>query len=186
MYSVPEEFAERLHQEFDGRLRIRWSRPEQAFVVEQRIARRLADSFPVLDDQDDLLRLRDGYIKVMSVNTGTRVPCPRKGCLVEFKLPTPFETWLMECPACKAAGYSHQHGMGFFELNDRLLEHLRALDPTKGASRRLRDKVDAANRRVHLGHDRLSDNLVEDVVSDNFIQIAGIPMTGYTGKEFTG
>lgn len=186
MYSVPTEFAERLHQEFDGRLRVRWSHAERAFVVEQKIARGLADQFPVLDDQDDLIRLRDGYIKVMSVNTGTKVPCPTKGCLSEFQLPTVFESWMLECARCKAKGYPYQHVFGFFELNDRLIEYLRSLDPLKGASRRNRDRVDRTNDRTIASHERLSDNLLEDAVSDHFLQIAGIPHTGYTGKVFPG
>jgi hypothetical protein len=186
MYSVPADFADRLASEFDNRLRIRWSYQEQAFVVEQKVSRRLADAFPVLNDQDDLLRLRDGYIKVMSVNTGTRVPCPRKGCTVEFKLPTPFVSYLMECPECRACGYPYQHAAGFFELTDRLIEHLRSIDPLNGASRRNRDRVDRTNETIEQAMEREANNLLEAAAKDNFTQMAGIQSVGYTGKIFTG
>lgn len=183
MYSVPSDFDDRLRDEFDNRLRVRWSYWEGAFVVEQRIARGLADAFPVTEGDDDRIRLRDGYLKVMSIRNGDRMPCPQCG----FTLRVPiFETRLISCEYCRLKGYPHQFPAGFFELNDRLIEYLRSIDPLKGAARRNRDRVDSTNRRIERSHDRMSDNLLEDAVSDNFNQIAGIPMTGYTGKEFTG
>jgi hypothetical protein len=183
MYSIPDEFAERLQSEFDGRLRIRWSYSESAFVVEQRIARKLADSFPVLGHEDDKIRLRDGYIYLMSIRPGDRMPCPN--CGLTLKVPV-FETGLISCSYCQPRRYDHQHIAGYFELNDRLLEYLRALDPLKGGSRRNRNRVDQTNARVEKGQHRYAGNVLEDAVFDQFTSIAGIPSVGYTGKVFPG
>jgi hypothetical protein len=180
MYSIPPEFAERLEREFDGRLRVRWSYQEGAFVVEQRVARRLADSFPVLGNDDDRIRLRDGYLKILSVRNGDRMPCPE--CGLTLRVPI-FETRLISCEHCRLKGYNHQHAAGFFELNDRLIEYLQALDPMKGRARANRNRVDLANASVSRSHERTSSNLLEDAVSDNFLTIAGIPRSSLAGSK---
>ena len=177
MYSVPPEFAERLDHEFDGRLRVRWSIPEGAFVIEQKIARGLADLFPAEEHEDAKIRLRDGYLKIMSVRNGDRMPCPR--CGLTLRVPK-FEIRLLECGYCKRRGYDYQHPAGFFELNDRLLEYLRSLDPKKGGSRRNRDRVDINNKKVEVAHEHEADNVLEAAVSNSFTQIAGIQSVGWT------
>lgn len=180
MYSIPVEFEERLADVFHDRLRCRWSHAEHAFVIEQRIARRVADAFPVLNDRDDLIRIRDGYMQVMSVRNGDRMPCPNPSCFHDLRVPM-FETRMLQCEHCHTYAVA-----GFFELNDRLIDYLRDIDPLRDGPLRKQHEVNFANHRNTLSQERVAHNLLEDAVSDNFTQMAGIQSVGYTGKVFEG
>jgi hypothetical protein len=185
MYSIPDEFAERLQNEFDGRLRVRWSPIESSFVLEQKISRGIANAMPRHGDteHDDYIRTRDGYLKIMSIRNGDRMPCGTCGATLRVPI---FETAQVNCEYCQKKGYPYQYFAGYFELNDRFLEHLRSLDPLKGGSRRGRNRVEKVNSSLERGLDRAHYNVLDDAVSDNFTSIAGIPSVGYTGKVFPG
>lgn len=183
MYTVPTDFAKRLDREFRGRLRLRWSNRKQEFQLEQKVRRALAEG-PVKDSQDDDgIRRRDGYLYLLSVRPGTRMPCPR--CNTEVRVPE-FEFREVSCPMCKLAGREHRFSAGYFPLTDLLIDHLKTLDPEREATRRLRDQVNAANTRLQQQSERQVLDRMADAVTDDFTRIAGIPMTGYTGKEFRG
>lgn len=183
MYSAPPEFTDRLEREFDGRLRLRWSHKAGEWQVEQRVARGLVN-FPVRDDQDDeRIRLRDGYFYVMSIRQGDRMPCPK--CGNTLKVPH-LEIRELSCYQCKLRGYEHRVSAGYFPLDDRLIDHLKRIDPLRGASKALRSKVDQHNQRhTDQQRQRVLDQTY-DAGADDFNRIAGIPSVGYTGKEFVG
>lgn len=183
MYSVPTDFARRLDREFNGRLRVRWSNARQEFHVEQRVRRGLVNS-PVRDSHDDAgIRLRDGYLYLLSIRPGTKMPCPR--CASELAVPE-FEIREISCGMCKLQGKEHRVAAGFFPLNDMLIDHLKTLDPEREASRRLRNQVESRNHTLQQRQEADVLAMTTDAANDDFIRIAGIPMTGYTGKEFRG
>lgn len=183
MYSAPQEFVEELDRHFDGRLRIRWSNSANEFHIEQRVARGIMN-FPVPDENDDeRIRLRDGYFYVMSVRNGDRMPCPK--CAYTLKVPLRAIKEL-SCPQCKLRGVEHRVSAGFFPLDNSLIDYLKMIDPMRGASRELRDKINKHNADFTRAQQQ---KVLDDAVaagSDDFARIAGIPSVGYTGKEFTG
>lgn len=183
MYSVPAAFTARLNQEFDGRLRLRWSNARQEFQLEQRVRRGLVDSF-VRDTHDDTgIRRRDGYLYILSIRPGTRMPCPR--CGLELKVPVR-EIRELSCLYCKMQGREHHVPAGYFPLDDTLIDYLKQIDPERGASRRLRQQVERTNAGVQTAQEQAVMGHTTDAASDDFNRIAGIPSVGYTGKEFRG
>lgn len=181
--TVPTEFAKRLEREFNGRLRLRWSNAKQEFHLEQKVRRGLANGLVRHSHDDDGIRRRDGYFYVLSIQPGTRMPCPR--CRTEVQIPA-FEFREVSCPMCKLGGQEHRFGAGYFPLSDSLIDHLKTLDPEREATRRLRDQVNTHNTRLQQRQERMVLDRMADAVADDFTRIAGIPMTGYTGKEFRG
>lgn len=182
MYTVPADFAARLDAAFKGRLRVRWSNAKQEFHVEQRVARPLV-SFPTTEHDDDSIRLRDGYLYLMSIRPGTRMPCPR--CGLEVQVPVR-DIRQVSCKFCKARGNEHRVVAGYFPLDETLIDYLARLDPERDASKRLRNEVDAANERLMQRQRQQVLEASLDVMNDDFARIAGIPSVGYTGKEFRG
>lgn len=182
MYTVPDAFAARLQAAFNGRLRVRWSSAKHEFQVEQRVARPLA-SFPTSGQDDDSIRLRDGYLYLMSIQPGTRMPCPR--CGLELKVPVR-DIRQVSCQFCKARGNEHRVAAGYFPLDETLIDYLARLDPERDATKRLRNEVDAANERLMQAQRQRVLDASLDVMNDDFSRIAGIPSVGYTGKEFRG
>ena len=160
MYTVPAGFTKRLEHEFQGRIRLRWSSAQSEFQVEQRV-RRGAHDGPISSSKDDVgIRQRDGYLYLFSIE--------------------------ISCASCKLHGREHRVIAGYFPLNDTLIEHLKKLDPERGASQRLNARV-LANNLAHQS--RLGQSVVNDTsdkLRDDFSRIAGIPQVGYTGKEFRG
>lgn len=176
---IPEEFADRLHRAFDGRLRIRWSVADGAYHVEQRLARGLIN-FPSALTDDEAIRLRDGYHLVMTVRTGDRMPCPRCGLTLAVPLRS---STLVSCERCRQKGLEHRVAAAYFPLDDTLITHLQAIDPLRGASRELRAKVEAHNAKLMQAQQQQVLNQLTDKASDDFTRIAGIPSVGYTGRE---
>ena len=183
MYTVPAGFTKRLEHEFQGRIRLRWSSANHEFQVEQRV-RRGAHDGPIRSSKDDAgIRQRDGYLYLFSIRPGTKMPCPR--CTQDLSVPVA-EIREISCESCKLHGREHRVIAGYFPLNDTLIEHLKKLDPERGASQRLNARV-LANNIAHQS--RLGQSVVNhasDKLRDDFSRIAGIPQVGYTGKEFRG
>lgn len=169
-----ERFSERLREKFDGRLRARWSVEKQAVEIEQRVGRKI--DIPANETDDERIRVRDGYALIMTVQPGDRMRC--KKCNGELKVPV-FEFRMVTCEFCRMLGYYSKYGVGFFELNDRLIEYLEKHDPNNRAA----DEVERANKQLELAQQRELANTLESAVDDDFYRIAGIPRVGYTGKE---
>ena len=183
MYTVPAEFSKRLAQEFNERIRIRWSSAQSEFHIEQRV-RRGAHDGPLRNSQDDAgIRQRDGYLYLFSVRPGTKMPCPR--CRHELSVPVA-KIQEISCASCKLHGREHRVIAGYFPLNDTLIDHLKMLDPERGASQRLNAQVLANNMANQAKLGQAVVDKTTDKMSDDFSRIAGIPHVGYTGKEFRG
>lgn len=182
MPQAPQEFIDRLHSTFEGRLRIRWSNSANEFQVEQQVARGIIN-FPAGLTDDENIRLRDGFFHVMSVRSGDRMPCPK----CNNKLTVPLrELRELSCSRCKANGVEHRVAAGYFPLDDTLIAHLESIDPLKGMSRAMRNKIDAHN----ASHTAAQRQHVLDQAwakgADDFTKIAGIQSVGHTGKVLAG
>ena len=182
MSQVPEEFQERLNREFRGRLRLRWSDQKQEYHLEQKVSRALA-SFPTHESDDESIRLRDGYLYLLSIRAGTRMPCPR--CQLELQVPVR-EIREISCQFCKLSGREHRVVAGYFPLDDRLVDYLKRLDPERDASWEVRNAVEAHNQHLMEQQRQQVLNSSLDKMNDDFSRIAGIPSVGYTGKETYG
>lgn len=176
---IPESFAARLDQTFDGRLRLRWSQSRHEYQLEQKVSRALA-SFPVSDHDDDSIRLRDGYLYILSIRPGTKMPCP--ACHLDLDVPVR-EIREVVCPFCKLKGTPTRVTAGYFPLDDILIETLKRLDPMRGASKQLRSAVDRHNEQMMAAKRQHVIETSLDAANDDFNRIAGIPSVGYTGKE---
>lgn len=95
------------------------------------------------EGRDDLIQARDGYLGVMEITPGDRMPCPR--CHYTLQVPV-FETWDMRCPYCRLMGYQTRVVAGYWPLNDRLIEHLQKIDPLRGLQAEQAAAADRHNR----------------------------------------
>lgn len=174
MYAAPQEFVDRLTAAFDGRLRIRWSHTAQEFQIEQRVARGMIN-FPPTGNDDETIRLRDGYFYVMSVRNGDRMPCPK--CAATLKVPLR-QIRELSCGYCKTRGVEHRVSAGYFPLDDSLIKYLQEIDPLRGASKELRNKIDAHNEHfTNAQRQKVLDDAYA-AGADDFARIAGIPTFG--------
>lgn len=178
---IPETFTERLEQEFGGRLRIRWSPSEYRFRIEQKVARAIMwPDRPVLENDDDLQCVKDGYFHVLSVTPGDKMKC--KVCAAPIPVPVG-EMQMVHCPTCKAMGRQMRYAVAFFPLNDMLIEHLKKIDPERNLARDTVAELNARNEAAVQRAQRAIQTQAEAYVDDNFNRIVGIPQTGYTGRE---
>lgn len=178
MYTAPPEFVEALDEAFDGRLRIRWSSAAGEFQIEQRVARGMVN-FPPTQNEDESIRLRDGYFYVMSVRNGDRMPCPK--CSATLRVPLR-QIKELSCAYCKGRGVEHRVSAGFFPLDDSLIDYLRMIDPMRGASKEMRAKIDAHNDKFTAAQRQKVLDDAWAAGSDDFTRIAGIPTLGYGGN----
>lgn len=182
-YSVPEWFQERLTRQSRGELRIRWSVRKEEWHIEQQVGRAAFAPYRLDPTDDSLIRARDGYLYVMAIRPGDRMPCPT--CHRSIKIKS-FVCEESTCSPCQAKGHDGRVRGCYFPLGEKLLEHLRKIDPQNGAHVRLRDEVDAANERMEKAKARAHSNTIEAQTKDAFTKIFEIPSVGYTGKVFTG
>jgi hypothetical protein len=179
MYSAPQEFIDQLQTAFDGRLRIRWSVASNEFHIEQRVARGMVN-FPLVDGNDDeRIRLKDGYFYVMSIRNGDRMPCPKCGGTLQVPLRQIRE---LSCGSCRTRGYEHRVSAGYFPLDDTLITYLRMIDPLRGASKELRNKIDKHNADFTDAQRQKVLDQATAAGHDDFNRIAGIPQIGYGGN----
>lgn len=177
--NVPVEFSARLESAFQGRLRLRWSDAKQEFHLEQRVGRALSN-LPIVNRDDERIRARDGYLFVLAIQPSTRAGCPR--CSTTVQVPIR-EFREVACPMCRLSGREYKFSAAHFPLDDELINYLKQLDPTRGASAEQRTRVDAANERMLAQQRDKFLNSTSDAFRDDFTRIAGIPSVGHTGKE---
>jgi hypothetical protein len=183
--TLPVGFARRIQREFDGRLRIRWSNKQREWHVEQRVARSQVAHSPLQNDDDPAIRARDGYVFVMSVREGDRMPCPT-GDGTTLKVPVG-HTGEVICPTCKRYGRTGRFASSYFPLDgEALIQYLRRLDPVLGWNRGITKDIDALERSVHRGRERTVSNAIETGTLENWKRLAEIPHFGYTGKVMAG
>jgi hypothetical protein len=176
-----DEFLGRLQHEFDGRFRIRWSVARGEYHVEQKVE--TAVDLPIRTSaiDDDLIRARDGYWFVFAIRSGDRMACPQCGLTMKVPVMKFQET---SCSNCRAHGRDGRYPAAFYPLNDRLIEHIRQIDPFRSdAAKNLAQRADEHNARLEA--ERVADGLaeVEAITADYFNKLVGIQSVGYTGKE---
>ena len=184
MKRPPVDFENRLSRLFDNRLRIRWSNQRDEWHLEYKVGRGREANFFVSSYDDGAVRARDGYAFLMSVREGDRMPCPKCGCTL--KVPK-FELGHAICDYCKLNGKGGKFTACYFPLEgDTLIQHLSRIDPLRSWRDNLHKVADANNEKLLAIKERDFGNHVEGVAKDYYNKLAGIPQTGYTGKEFKG
>ena len=171
----PKEFEKRLREDFDGRLRLRWSLGKRAWMIEQKF--RPVVVRQKVDERDDAaIRTRDGYTLVATIAPGDRIPCVRCGRTLKIPSMT-FKETVCQCGVSTTLCY--------WPLGESLLDYLKKYDPYRDGIHRLeRELLDYEAKRAKQER-RDQVNLAEDVASDTITQWFGIQSVGYTGKEFT-
>jgi hypothetical protein len=178
LYQVPEQFQERLRQEFGDKLRIRWSDYWNEWQVEQKIRRGKVGQ-PITRDRyhDDTVRYRDGYAWVMSIKQGTRFPCPT--CEMPLSAPTRV-TEMLSCRHCQLKGYEHHWIACHWPFDETLIDHFKKMER----------EIDDRSRLVKESEQKLKTQMQRQALEptlaafeDRFNKLAGIPSVGYTGRE---
>lgn len=180
---APKDFVTRLNSVFSGRLRIRWSTARGEYHIEQRVGRAAHPPYRISAIDDSLIRARDGYTFVMAVRPGDRMPCPH--CRLTLKVPV-MHTAEVICGYCRMSGRDGRHRAAFFPLGELLIDHLRSIDPERGAHKEMVDAADRANRALMAARERNVSNTIEASTKEHFTQLVGIQSVGYTGKIFPG
>lgn len=185
---INKEFERTLEKAFDGRFRLRWSDKLQEYHLEQRIGVG-RDLMPPVDEEgnydtynDDWIRARDGFFKIMSVRAGDRMPCPR--CGFDVKIPT-METRQVSCPYCsygKDDPKRQRWLASYFPLNHTLIDHIKEIDPENDGPERAKQRSQA-RRKAYL--ERLRKEALDEAdynVIFNENQAFQKPMVGYGQK----
>jgi hypothetical protein len=181
---APDSFKEKLEREFRGRLRIRWSMQSGEWHIEQKIKRGM---FPGTkpsklgwdETTDAYIRHRDGYIHVMTVRTGDRMPCKR--CKFELKVPYA-ETHFITCPACKKRGFESHFSATFMPLDDRLINELKKIDPENPHSENLAADLDRQNAQLEQRMEADGIRDAEAAFHQDYRRIVGNPTVGLSGS----
>lgn len=117
---------------------------------------------------------------IMAVRSGDRMPCPK----CDYKLSVPvMDTVDIRCPYCELKGRATRVVAGFWPLNDRLIEHLRKIDPLRGASSELADQADVHNRVLWETAERDYSNSTYSQVEERYNRLVGIPQFGYNDRK---
>jgi len=178
---APVRFVERLKSLFDNRLRVRWSNAREEWHIEQQIARGHLTNMPVRDDDDELIRARDGYAFVLAIRSGDRMPCPV--CGAPLKVPV-LRFGEATCGFCQLRGKDGRYPAGMFPLDgDMVLDHLKKLDPMRGYRDGLAEMLDARNAALEAARERDFSDTIQAATLENYNKMVGIPQWGYTGKE---
>lgn len=178
LYTVPEYFQQRLEEEFQDKLRVRWSDKWNEWHVEQKVRRGLAASPSKFDPYDDtLIRHKDGYMWIMSIKQGSKFDCPQ--CGLTLSAPTR-ETVYVSCGHCKLKGYNSQWLACHWPLDETLIEHLKKLERQIDTTADMLSQSDRALRKLQ---ERAVLDPTLAAFEDSHNKLAGILQTGYTGKE---
>lgn len=175
------QFEQQFNSEFQGRFRIRWDARRGEYQIEQKVATgQILEPEPdpetgMVDTQsEDWLRARDGYMKVMAIRSGDRMPCPV--CHTEVKVPI-METRGTTCWTC-----GHRYIAAYFPLNQVLIDRMRELDPENGGPERVKARMVArrGEREERIKRESLDD--AGNAIMDDKYQVEHRPMTGYGPK----
>lgn len=162
-------------------LRIRFSQKRGCWQIEQQVGRGALPPIHIEEDDDQLIRARDGYWFVCEVRLGDRMPCPF--CNATLKV-SHLKFKESRCERCISNGIDARFMAGYFPLGEALLEHLRYLNPLTGGIERAANDLDKANDLMLKTRERDMSNLTE-TMKDDYSYIMGIPSVGYTGNNKT-
>jgi hypothetical protein len=177
---APEDFVKKLTSQSDGDLRIRWSHSRGEWHIEQRVGRAILAPSPISDDDDEHRRAADGYVLVLTVRDGDRMPCPDCGC--ELKVPH-LRFAEVKCDYCRLQGRDGRHVAGHFPLGEALLQHLRRIDPKRGWRDGMKEALDRRNHQLVASRERDYSNMVEAVGFDHARQLMKIGQWGYNSPH---
>lgn len=173
---IPLWFASALQAEFQDRLRIRWSVQRSAFHIEQRVGRPTAVPREQDEHDDRTVRARAGFDLFCEVARGDRLPCPECGQLLKL---TPFAFVEATCARCRDRQREGRWGVGFFPLNDSLLQYLRRCDTTLIDHRVLLRNLDEENARLEETREGDYTYQRQDILKEGIIH-EQIPKVGWT------
>lgn len=174
---TPAAFQTALDREFLGEMRLRWSQPRAAWLLEVKAGRGLFDIETAVEDHrkaDERIQLRDGYRQFMELREYPQMPC--HGCRAGLKLRM-FETLQATCPRCR-----YVHVVSCFPFGDVLLDELRKLNPKGSYRQRVKAELDRANARKTAAAEREASTSIEASTYELYNTLVGIPSFGYTGK----
>lgn len=167
MRHAPDSFVEKLEREFRGRLRVRWSRQDSAWHIEQKVARGLFPGVKVTGNWDETsdkyIRQRDGYEYLMTVSVGDWLPCYR--CKHDVKVPY-YETTQVSCQYCLSLGRKTYIAAVHFPLGDGLIDYLKQIDPENPLSETQDAKVDEANVFMEAARERAAFDRSSGQITD--------------------
>jgi hypothetical protein len=181
---APESFVEKLEREFRGRLRIRWSVERREWHIEQKVARGL---FPGTkptkrgwdETVDKYVQHRDGYVFIMAVRDGDRMPCFR--CGHELKVPY-MQTTHVKCQYCTLMGRPTYNAAVYMPLGDKLIDHLKSIDPENPISEKLVERLDRENEQMEARMMADAVRPAEAQFNDDYRRVVGIPTAHLSGK----
>lgn len=179
LYRIPDDFQDKLDQEFGGKLRVRWSGKLSEWHVEQKVRHMVGWPDGWDRHSDNTIRYKDGYVWIMSFKQGTRFECPT--CHLTLKAPS-HRTEMVSCDHCRLKGYNHQHLAGHWNMDETLIEHLKMLRWKLDHPDDM-NKLDAALKIQQMR--QVLDPTIEGI-ADRYNQGMGIVSVGYTGKVFSG
>lgn len=176
--TAPSTFVDRLHRVFDGRLRIRWSEKEREFRIEQKVGRAVVAPLAIDSGRDDLICARDGYSYVLAIRSGDRMLCPN--CQWQ-ELRVPVRDFVdVQCSYCASKGRQSRTTVGFWPLDDSLIDHLRRIDPTRGQVKQEAIDLDRRNTLREAAAERHAFNQGEAAALQDYNNLVGIPQFGYS------
>lgn len=186
MSYIPPDFTARLEREFGGRLRLRWSNQRRTYQVEVQCGRRNYD-IPLFNPQDDdKVRAREGYARVMEILPRPTFECPVRvsqepnapRCGVKLAVPMRQRVEIT-CRNCREHGRDGRTRAEYWPLDDRLLDRLKQIDPKRQWAHQQVREMDLENQRVEMRHEMDALNEVDAMNFDLYPYIAGIPQFGY-------
>lgn len=187
MSYIPPSFRARLQREFDGRLRLRWSHQRSAYQVEVQCGRRTHD-IPLHNPQDDdCIRAREGYARVMEVLPRPAFDCPARvsqepgapRCGVKLEVPMR-ERVEVTCLNCRQHGRDGRTRAEYWPLDDRLLDRLKQIDPKRQWAHQQVNEMDLGNKRAEMRAELDTLNELDAFNLDYYSTLAGIPSFAYT------
>ena len=133
-----------------------------------------------LDEEDDsLIRARDGYWLFLEFTPGDRMPCPTCGATLHVPH---CKTAEVACQPCKQHGRDGRHWASYWPLGEVLIDYIKKCNPERGGISVIKAECDAENHTRLAQAERDFQNYNEAIWSEAHPQVVGIPQVGYTGR----
>lgn len=175
MLQVPEWFAEELESQSFGRYRVRWSAGRQRFQVEERIGRQRRKRARLFEQEsEEARREQDGYRLLFEITPGSRTRCPRCAQWIKVR---EMSVGTTKCGMCKK-----EWKFFFMPLGWRLLEHLRYIQPERGAYDRVDKDTDRGMAEKDARDRRDRHNTTEAIWKEDFTKNFEIDSVGWTPR----
>lgn len=177
--SIPTWFEEALEREFQGRLRLRWSKRRKEWHLEERVGRGIfAPPRRVEPDDDRVIRARDGYSFIAAIQPKDTRGCPE--CHLPIRVPH-LKFKEVRCEYCGFRGLSGRLVLAYFPFSHALLEHIRKHDPLRDRTQQNVKEVDLHNQRLELGLDRDFTNARQDLLYEG-LEATHFAAAGFPSK----